>query len=171
MDYWAKDICSWGIFSAEVYPRSSINGLDVVNFLFIQWSTDESTSSEPMGLCITSIVETLADNHTLDDRNHQGHSTTLLQSETLLSAAQVSLCVGEVRSLESIESPCGNFWSQISTCILTGYRLNKSLHLWHEEAHDHVPVVLRQDWRCARLSWQCLVFGRGTFSVVGSYEL
>jgi len=24
MDYWAKDIYSWGIFSAEVYPRSSI---------------------------------------------------------------------------------------------------------------------------------------------------
>jgi len=23
MDYWAKDIYSWGIFSAEVYPRSS----------------------------------------------------------------------------------------------------------------------------------------------------
>jgi len=24
MDYWAKDIYSWGIFSAEVYPRSSM---------------------------------------------------------------------------------------------------------------------------------------------------
>ena len=24
MDYWAKDIYGWGIFSAEVYPRSSI---------------------------------------------------------------------------------------------------------------------------------------------------
>jgi len=24
MDYWAKDIYSWGIFSVEVYPRSSI---------------------------------------------------------------------------------------------------------------------------------------------------
>ena len=62
-----------------------------------------------MGLCITSIVKTLADNHTLDDRNHQGHRTTLLQSETLLSAAQASLCVGEVRSLESTESPAENF--------------------------------------------------------------
>ena len=29
-----------------------------------------------MGLCITSIVKTLTDNHTLDDRNHQGHHTT-----------------------------------------------------------------------------------------------
>ena len=48
-------------------------------------------------------------NHTLDDQNHQGHRTTLLQSETLLSAAQASLCVGEVRSLESTESPCGEF--------------------------------------------------------------
>jgi len=31
-------------------------------------------------------------------------------------------------------------------------------------------VVLRRDWRCARLSWQCLVFGQGTFSVVRSHE-
>ena len=46
-----------------------------------------------------------------------------------VAAAQASLCVGEVRSLESTASPCGEFWSQISTCILTGYRLNKSLHL------------------------------------------
>jgi len=44
-----------------------------------------------MGLCITSIVKTLTDNHTLDDRNHQGHHTTLLLSETLLSTAQASL--------------------------------------------------------------------------------
>ena len=41
-----------------------------------------------MGLCITSIVKTLTDNHTLDDRNHQGHHTTLLLSETLLSTAR-----------------------------------------------------------------------------------
>jgi len=57
------------------------------NFLSTQWSTDGSTSSEPMGLCITSFVQTLTDNHTLDDRNHQGHHTTLLLSETLLSTA------------------------------------------------------------------------------------
>ena len=133
MDYWAKDIYSWGIFSAEVYPRSSIaiqrTVSDVVNFLSTQWSTDGSTTSEPMGLCITSIVKTLTDNHTLDDRNHQGHHTTLLLSESLFSTAQASLCVGEVRSLESTGSPCEEFWSQISTCILPGYRLNKSLHL------------------------------------------
>jgi len=36
-----------------------------------------------MGLCITLIVKTLTDNHTLDDRNHQGHHTTLLLSETV----------------------------------------------------------------------------------------
>ena len=47
-----------------------------MNFLSTQWSTDGSTSSEPMGLCITSIAKTLTDNHTLDDRNHQGHQTT-----------------------------------------------------------------------------------------------
>ena len=46
-----------------------------------------------------------------------------------LSTAQASLCVGEVRSLESTGNPCGEFWSQISTCILAGYRLTKSLHL------------------------------------------
>ena len=68
-------------------------------------------------------------NHTLDDRNHQGHQAKLLLSETLLSAAQASLCVGEVRSWDSTGSLCGEFLSQISTCILTGYRLNKNLHL------------------------------------------
>ena len=44
-----------------------------------------------MGLCITSIVKTLADNHTLDDRNHQGHRTTLLQSETLVRSPSKSV--------------------------------------------------------------------------------
>ena len=80
-----------------------------------------------MGLCITSIVKTLTDNHILDHRNHQGHHTTLLLSETLLSTAKASLCVGEVRSLESTGSPCGEFWPQISTRILTGYRSNFKL--------------------------------------------
>ena len=108
---------------------NSKNGSDVVNFLSTQWSTDGSTSSEPMGLCITSIVKTLTDNHTRDDRNHQGYHTTLLLPETLLSTAQASLCAGEVRSLESTRSPCRKFWSQISKCILSVYRLNKSLNL------------------------------------------
>ena len=124
MDYWTKDIYSW----AMQLNCNSKNGSDVVNFLSTQWSTDGSTSSEPMRLCMTPIVKTLTDNHTLDDRNHQGHHTTLLLSETLLSTAQASLCVGEVRSLESTGRPCGEFWSQISTCILAGYRLNKSTH-------------------------------------------
>ena len=168
MDYWANDSYSWGIFSAEVYPRSSIAIQRTVrmNSLSTQWSTEGSTSSEPMGLCIATTVKTQTDNHTLHDRNHQGHCC-----QRLLSTAQASLCVGEVRSLESTGSPCGEFWSQISTCTLTGYRSNKSLPLWHEEASDLVSVVLRHDWRCARLSWQCLVFGRGTFSVLRSREL
>ena len=63
----------------------------------------------------------------------------LLLSEILLSTAQASLCVGEVRSLESTASPCGEFWSHISTCILTGYRLNKSLHL----------TTWGSEWSCA----------------------
>ena len=106
-----------------------------MNFLSTHWSTDGSTSSEPMGLCITSIVKTLTDSHTLDDRNYEGHHTTLLLLHTLLSTTQPSLYVGEVRSLESTGSPCREFWSQISTCILAGYRLNKSLHLatWGSE--------------------------------------
>ena len=37
-----------------------------------------------MGLCITSIVKTLTDNRTLDDRNHQGQHRVLLLSETLV---------------------------------------------------------------------------------------
>jgi len=45
---------------------NSKNGSDIVNFLSTQWSADGSTSSEPMGLCITSIVKTLTENHTLD---------------------------------------------------------------------------------------------------------
>jgi len=103
-----------------------------VNFLSTQWSKDGLTSSEPMGLCITSIIKALTDNHTLDDRNHQGHHT---YQRLCCPQPKQSLCVGEVRSLESTGSPCGEFWSQISTCILTGYRLNKSLHLttWGSE--------------------------------------
>ena len=87
-----------------------------MNFLSTQWSTDGSTSSEPMGLCVTSIVKTLTDTHTLDDRNHQGHHTTLLLSETLLSTDQASLCVGEVRSLESTGryvQVLGKFWTAL----------------------------------------------------------
>jgi len=78
MDYRAKDIYSWGIFSAEVYSRSSISIQRTVRMSWI------STNSEPMGLCITSIVKTLTDNHTLVDRNHQGHHTTLLLSKTVV---------------------------------------------------------------------------------------
>ena len=33
MDYWARDIYSWGIFSAEVYPRSSIAIQRTAHFL------------------------------------------------------------------------------------------------------------------------------------------
>ena len=41
-------------------------------------------------------------------------------SQRLLSTSQASLCDGGVvRSLESIGSPCGEFWTQVSTCIIT----------------------------------------------------
>ena len=62
------------------------------------------------GTVQTSIGKTLTDNHTLDDQNHQGHHTTFLLSVTLLSTAQASLCIGEVRSLESTGSSCGIFF-------------------------------------------------------------
>ena len=145
MDYWAK------VFIVETYFRQkSIHAAQLpfkVRFgcreFPVQWSTDGSTSSEPMGLCITSIVKTLTVNHILDERNHQGHHTTFLLSETLLSTAHASLCDGEVRSLESTGSPCGEFWSQISTCILTGYRLNKSLHLTTWGSHPpHLKRII-----------------------------
>ena len=71
------------------------------------------------------------------DTNRQSHWTTEIIKDTtqrcccqrLLSTAQVNLCVSEVRCLESTGSLCREFRSHISTCILTGYRLNKSLHL------------------------------------------
>ena len=63
----------------------------------------------------------------------------MLLSESLFSTAQASLCVGEVRSLKSTGSPCGEFWSQISTCILAGCKLNKSLHL----------TTWGSEWSCA----------------------
>jgi len=62
-----------------------------MNILSSQWSTDGLTSSEPMELCTTSIVKTLTDNHTLDDRNHQGHHTTLLLSETVVHSPSKSV--------------------------------------------------------------------------------
>ena len=93
-----------------------------MNVLSTQWSTEGSTSSEPMGLCITPIVKTLADNHTLDDRNHQGHHTTLLLSETLLSTAQASLCFGKVRSCDNQHRAiCPGAWQVLdSTCRRRG---------------------------------------------------
>ena len=70
---------------------NSKNGSDVVNFLSTQWSTDGPTSSETMGLCMTPIVKTLTDNHTLDDRNHQGHHTTLLLSDSVVHSPSKSV--------------------------------------------------------------------------------
>ena len=92
-----------------------------MNFLSTQWSTDGSTSSEPTGLCISSIVKTLTDNHTLDDRNHQGHHTTLLLSETLLSTTQASLCVGKFRfvtiNTKRYVQVLGKFWTALGRRI------------------------------------------------------
>ena len=90
-----------------------------MNFLSTQWSTDGSTSSEPLGPCITSIIKTLTDHHTLDDWNHQGHHTTLLLSETLLSTAQASLCVGENRGLESTPSDMSRCLASLDSTWLT----------------------------------------------------
>ena len=53
-------------------------------------------------------IKTPSGNHTVGDRNHQRHRTTLLRSEILFLAAQASLCVGEVSCLKSEESSCKN---------------------------------------------------------------
>lgn len=56
-----------------------------------------------MGLLITSIVKILTDNHTLDDRNHQGHHRTLMQSETL------SVTINTERYVQVL----GKFWTAL----------------------------------------------------------
>ena len=90
-----------------------------MNFLSTRRSTDGSTSSEPMGLCITSIVKTQTDNHTLDDRNHQGYHTTLLRSETLhhctilVRGRQRAVCDNQHRAT------CPGVWQVLdSTCSM-----------------------------------------------------
>jgi len=101
-----------------------------VYFLFTQWSTDGSTSSEPMGLCITSIVKTLTDNHTLDDRNHQAHHTTLLLSETLLSIArgrQRAVCDNQHRAI------CPGAWQVLDST-------------WSTERGRQGPPVVPAGW-------------------------
>ena len=124
MDYRAKDIYSWGIFSAEVYSRSSISIQRTVRMSWI------STNSEPMGLCITSIVKTLADNHTLVDRNHQGHHTTLLLSKTLLSTArgrQRAVCDNQHRAI------CPGAWQVLDST-------------WSTERGCQGPPVVPAGW-------------------------
>ena len=44
-----------------------------------------------MGLCITSIVKTLADNHTLDDRNHQGHHNVAVVRDSVVRSPSKSV--------------------------------------------------------------------------------
>ena len=75
------------------------------------------------------------DNHTLDDWNYQGHHTMMLLSETLVvHSPSKSVCLRSQEHGINWES-VRRIWSQISTCILAGYRLNKSLHLtkWGSE--------------------------------------
>ena len=144
-------------------------------FLSTQWSTAGSASSEPMGLCITSIVKTLTDNHTLDDRNHQGHHTTLLLSENGDCCPQPKQVCASAKSgawnQPGVRAENFDRRSPHAALHLQDTDWTKAYTWRHEEASDHVPVVLRQDWRCARRSWQCLVFGRSTLSVVRSREL
>ena len=84
-----------------------------MNFLSTQWSTNRSTSSEPMGLCITSIVKTLTDNHTLDDRNHQAHHTTLLLSDSVDHSPrddnERSVAINTERYVQML----GKFWTAL----------------------------------------------------------
>jgi len=97
-----------------------------VNFLSTQWYTDRSTSSQPTGLCITSIVKKLTVDQTLDDRNHQGHHTTLLLSETLFSSArarQRAVCDNQHRAI------CPGAWQVLNSTWST------------ESGHQGPPVV------------------------------
>ena len=65
------------------------------------------------------IVKTLTKNHTPDDRNHQGHHTTLLQSETLLSAAQASRFCDKV---DAVPDLVDNVWfSDKAHFLLSGH--------------------------------------------------
>jgi len=78
------------------------------------------------------------------DTNRQSHSGRPKSSRTPHNIAAVRDSVvhsssKSVPSLESTGSPCREFYSQISTCILAGYRLNKSLHL----------MTWGSEWSCA----------------------
>jgi len=83
-----------------------------------------------MGLCITSIVKTLTDNHTLDDRNHQEHHPTLRLSETLLSTArgrQRAVCDNQHRAI------CPGAWQVLDSS-------------WSTERVWQGPLVVPAGW-------------------------
>ena len=121
-----------------------------MNFLSTQWCTDGSTSSEPMGLCITSIVKTLTDNHTLDDQNHQGHHN--------VAAVRDSVVHSPSKSVRRRSQELGINRESMRRILIADLHMYpcripiKQAYAWrHEEVSDHVPVVLWQDWHCARL--------------------
>ena len=105
---YSRSIFGW-ILSMRV-NSSSKHGFYVVGFLLTQWSKDESTSFEPMGEFITSFVSISTDNHTLDDRNHQRHRRTLMQSETFITAHK-GFRVDKNKCLECTESLCSGNWT------------------------------------------------------------
>ena len=125
-----------------------------MNFLSTQWSTDGSTSSEPMGLCITSIVKTLTDNHTLDDRNHQGHHTTLLLSKTVVqipskSVRQQSQELGinreSVRKILIADPHMYPYRIQIKQKLIPG-DIRKRMIMCHWHGYSSVSLT---DWSAA----------------------
>ena len=106
----------------------------------------------PMGLCITSIEKTLTDNHTLDDRNHQGHRTTLLLSETLLPTAQASLFVGEARSCDNQRGAiCPGSWQVLDST-------------WSTERGRQGPPVVPAGWCHPHSSNESLAWLQQRFS-------
>ena len=146
-----KDVIVEAYFKLNSCSCNSKNDSDVENFLSTQWSADGSTSSEPMGLYMTSMIKhqqtiPLWTTEIIKD------TTQRRCSQRLLTASQASLWVGEVKNLESTRVPWREFWSPISTCNHTGYSLNKSLHLTACGSEwKFVSAILRQDCRCTRL--------------------
>ena len=174
MDHWAKDIYRWGIFSAEVYPRSSIAIQGTV------WMSWISCPLNDLQYRWVNKFRTHGTVHNLNrkDTNRQSHSGQPKSSRTPHNVAAVrdSFVHSLSKSVHRRSQELGINWESVRRILIGGlhmylYRTQIKQKLTSEEASDHVPVVLWQDWRRARLSWQCLVFRWGTFSVVRSREL
>ena len=140
MDHRAKDIYRWGIFSAEVYPRSSIAIQGTV------WMSWISCPLNDLQYRWVSKFRTHGTVHNLNrkDTNRQSHSGQPKSSRTPhnVAAVRVSVVHSPSNSVRRRSQELGINRESVrriliadSTCILTGYRWKKSLHLttWGSE--------------------------------------